>query len=127
MTNKNCDLLQYNIVQYVSVWRILWAHTAPFGIVPHGCFHIQNGRGFGLAKAISLVQIGSFNLMILTQTKVINQGYCCNRLGYDVVGLPEITTAAVGAQGGGGPGHPGPTPGLEHKTDALPQDKYGEL
>ena len=48
-------------------------------------FNICDGRGFKLAQAIWEVQIGSFKLMILTETKVTDQAYCHSRLGYDVV------------------------------------------
>ena len=37
--------------------------------------------------------------MILTDTKVTNQAYHHNRLEYDMVCLPEITTDSGGAQG----------------------------
>ena len=64
-----------------------------------GTFNICNGRGSGLFQAIRAVQIGGFDLTVLTETKIMDQAYCCNRLGYNLVFLPEITTAAGGAQG----------------------------
>ena len=65
--------------------------------------------------------------MIMIETKITNQAYCCNRLGYDVVFFPVITKTAFGAKGGGSPGHMGSTPGLEHIVDARPRSKCGEL
>ena len=50
-----------------------------------------------------MVQISGFDLMILTETKISDQTYCCNRLGYDVVCSPMIAKADGGAQGGVGP------------------------
>ena len=38
-------------------------------------------------QAIQAEQIGGFDLMILTETKVTNQSYCCDRMIYDMVCL----------------------------------------
>ena len=46
-----------------------------------------------------MVQVSGFYLMILMDTKITDQAYCRNRLGYDVVCSPEIMTATGGAQG----------------------------
>ena len=40
--------------------------------------------------------------MILTETNITDQAYCCNILGYHVVCFLVITTASGGAQGGVG-------------------------
>ena len=55
-----------------------------------GTFNIRNGWGFRITHAIRAVQIGGFDLMILMDTKVNNQAYCHNMMGYDVVFLPAI-------------------------------------
>ena len=65
-------------------------------------FNTHDGRGFMLVQAIRAVQISGFGLMIMIETKIANQYYCHNRLGYDVVCSLSITTAADGAQGGVG-------------------------
>ena len=64
-----------------------------------GTYNIRNVNGFGIAQAIWAVQVGGFNLMVLTETKVTGQAYFHNRLGYNVVFLSEINTDAGGAQG----------------------------
>ena len=40
-----------------------------------GTHNIQNGWGSGLAKAICAVQIGSFDVMLLTKTKITIKAY----------------------------------------------------
>ena len=40
--------------------------------------------------------------MVLTETNISDRSYYHNRLGYDVVCLPEITTATFSMQGGVG-------------------------
>ena len=50
-----------------------------------GDLNIRDGPGFEIEQAIRAVQIGGFNLMILTETEVTDQAYCHSRLGYDVV------------------------------------------
>ena len=65
-------------------------------------FNICDGQGFRLAQAIRAVHIVSFDLMIMTDTNTTNQAYCCNRMVYDMVCLPEITSANRGSQGGVG-------------------------
>ena len=51
-------------------------------------------------QAIHAVNIGGFDVMLMTETNITDQAYCRNRLGYSVVCLPEITTTAGGVQGG---------------------------
>ena len=53
-------------------------------------------------QAIWEVQISSFNLMVLKETKTTDQAYCHNRLGYNVVCFLEIMTADGCAKGGVG-------------------------
>ena len=55
-----------------------------------GTFNICNGRVFGLVQGIRAVQIGGFDLMILTETNITERDYCCNILGYNVVYLQII-------------------------------------
>ena len=62
-------------------------------------FNIRNGRGFGLTQAIRAVHIGGLDLMILTEINVTDLAYFQNRLGYNVVCLPEIMMEAVEVQG----------------------------
>ena len=56
--------------------------------------------GVGIAHVIWAVQVGGFDLMVLTETNITNQAYCRNRLGYDVVCSPDITTDDGTVQGG---------------------------
>ena len=65
-------------------------------------YNIRNGWGFGLTQAIRVVQIGGFDIIILTDTKITDQAYFRNRLGYNMGWLPEITATAGNAQGGAG-------------------------
>ena len=69
-------------------------HTAPpplhqRTLIPQGIslgtLNIHDGWGYGLAQAIQELHIGSFDLMILTETKITDQDYCLRSLGYDVV------------------------------------------
>ena len=84
-------------------------HTVPppprqWVLKPRGLFigalNIRDGWVFGIAQAIWAVYINGFDLMIRIDTKIADQSYCCNRLWYDVVLLPMITTADGGEQGG---------------------------
>ena len=67
-----------------------------------GTINIRDSQVPGIAQDIWAVQIGSFNLIIMTDTKITDHTYCHNRLGYNVVCLLVITTAAGGVQGGVG-------------------------
>ena len=71
-----------------------------------------------------MVHISGFNLMVVTETKVANQQYCHNRLGYKVVCSLVITTRITGVSG---PGRLVRTKGIERQVDALPQAENGEL
>ena len=62
-------------------------------------FNICNGPGFGRTQAIRSAQIGGFNIIILTDTKITDQAYWHSRLSYNVVCLSEITTDYSGVQG----------------------------
>ena len=55
-------------------------------------FNIHNGRGFGLAQSIRVVQINGLEAMLLTENNITYQSYCRNRLVYNVVCFPGITT-----------------------------------
>ena len=65
-----------------------------------GTFNTRNGRGFRLAYEIRAVQISSFDLMIMTETKITDQAYLCNMMVYDVMFLEDITMKGGGVQGG---------------------------
>ena len=83
-------------------------HTAPpppRQMTPHprglslGNLNVRDGRGSGLVQGIQEVQIGDFDLMILTETKIKYQDYCIIRMVYYVVCPLMSTTAADGVQG----------------------------
>ena len=57
---------------------------------------------FRLDQAIQALQVGGFNQMVLTKTKVNVLVYFHNRLWYDMVCSSAIKTAAGGEQGGVG-------------------------
>ena len=78
-------------------------------------------------QAIQAVQISDFELMILTDTNITNQAYCRNRMGYDAVCSPMITTAAGNSQGGSVSFHLVPTTWLERISDAVPRAEHGDL
>ena len=65
-----------------------------------GTYTIRNGRGFGLTQAIREVHIGSFDVMLLTETKITSEAYYHNQRGYDVVCPSAVATDTCGAQGG---------------------------
>ena len=65
-----------------------------------GKYHIRYSRGSGIAQAIWMVWIGSFDLIILMDANINDQGYCCNRMVYYVVFSKEIMTTDRDAQGG---------------------------
>ena len=70
----------------------------PWGI-SLGNLKIRNDRGSSLAQATWAVQIGGFDLMIMTETKINDQDHCCIRMGYDVVVPPTRITVEDSAQG----------------------------
>ena len=53
-------------------------------------------------QAIRAVNIGNYNLMLLTEKKILYEVYCSNRLGYEAVCSQAVGTTARGAQGGVG-------------------------
>ena len=53
-------------------------------------YHICDSWVSNIAQAIRAAQIGSLDLMILMETKITDQSYCCNRLGHNVVCLKVI-------------------------------------
>ena len=65
-------------------------------------FNIRGRRGFRITQAIWEARISGFNLMIMTETNITEQAYCCNRMGYGVVCLQAITMSACDAKGGVG-------------------------
>ena len=64
-----------------------------------GDYHIRDIWVSRIAQAIQAERIGGFDLMILTETNIINQNYSQNRMAYNVVLSKEIRTADDGAQG----------------------------
>ena len=63
-------------------------------------YNFCNIRGFGIAQAIQVVHIRSFDLMILTDIDITDKAYCHNRLACEVVWQPSIMTADGGSLGG---------------------------
>ena len=63
-------------------------------------YNIQDGQGFSLPQAIRSMQIGKYNLMLMTKTKIMDEEYCHNYLGYDNVCSQAVGTADGGTQGG---------------------------
>ena len=49
-------------------------------------------------QAIRAVQIGNYNLMLLTETNIPYEAYCYNRWGYGAVCSQIVGTTAKGAQ-----------------------------
>ena len=62
-------------------------------------YNIWDVRGFGLPKAIRAVQLGNYNLMLILETNIPDEGYCHKRLGCNTVYTQAV---AGGAQGGVG-------------------------
>ena len=50
-----------------------------------GTYNIRDDCGFGLPQAIQAIQIGNYDLMVLTEKKIPYEAYCYNRLGYDAM------------------------------------------
>ena len=65
-----------------------------------GTYNIWDSCGFELLQAIRDVEKYNYNLMILNETKIFDEIYCHNRLGYDVVCSKKTVIAAEGDQGG---------------------------
>ena len=61
--------------------------------------HIRDGHGYGIAHAIWAACIGGFGLMILMKTKITDQYYCCNSMGYDILCSQAIAVVEGNAQG----------------------------
>ena len=53
-------------------------------------------------QAIWAVERGNYDLMLLTETNIMDAVYCRNRLGYYVVCYKATVTSDRGAQGGVG-------------------------
>ena len=49
-----------------------------------GAYNIRDGRGFGLPQVIHAVERRNYDLILLTETEILDALYCFNRLGYDV-------------------------------------------
>ena len=48
-------------------------------------FNIRDGRGSGIVQALQVVHLDGFNVMLLMDTKITDQDYLRNILGYDMV------------------------------------------
>ena len=46
-----------------------------------GAYNICDGRYFGLAQAIWVLQIRNYDVMMLKETKISDKAYCHNCLG----------------------------------------------
>ena len=64
-----------------------------------GAYNIFYGWGFGLDQAIQAFHLVRFDAMLLTNTKITSESYFHNRLGYDMVCFPAVTTDTIRAQG----------------------------
>ena len=64
-------------------------------------YNIQDRHGFGLLQAIRLVHLGKYDLMLLTDTKILDVVYCKNHLGCDIIFSRATPTTSGGAQRGG--------------------------
>ena len=49
-----------------------------------GMYNIQDGCGFGLTQATCAIKRGNYNLMLLTEIKILDAVYCHNHLRYDI-------------------------------------------
>ena len=64
--------------------------------------NIHGGRGSRLAQAVQAIELGGFNLMVLTKMKTSMSLYFRNRLGYGIIYSTAQPASAGGAQGGVG-------------------------
>ena len=64
-----------------------------------GMYNIQYGQGFGLPQALKAVQLGKYDLVLLTETKTLDSVHCKIFRRYDIVCSMAATTASGGAQG----------------------------
>ena len=65
-----------------------------------GVYNILDGCGFGLPQVICDLEQGNYDLMISTETKILDVVYCHNLLGYELLLSQDTVTAARGAQWG---------------------------
>ena len=73
-----------------------------------GTYNIRYIRGFVLPQAIQVVQLGNYDLMLLTDTNILNKTYYHNHLGYNVVCSQAVVTATGGEKWGVGLAYSGP-------------------
>ena len=62
--------------------------------------NVCNRRVFGIAQAVQAFEVGSFDLIILIETKISTTAYCRNRLGYEIF-YSTVRTATSGEAHGG--------------------------
>ena len=58
--------------------------THPMGL-KQGTYNIWDDHGFRLTQAIQDVKQGNYELIFLTETKILDMMYCRNCLGFDVI------------------------------------------
>ena len=75
--------------------------------------NIRNVRGFGIAQAVRAVDLGGFELMVLTEMRISVAVYFRNRLGYEIFCLLAQPASSGGIAGRCGPGLVGPADGME--------------
>ena len=59
-----------------------------------GTYNFQDGRSFYLPLAIYAIKQGNYDLMLLTERKILDAVYCRNRPGYDIVCSKATVTTA---------------------------------
>ena len=62
-------------------------------------YNTQYGRGFYLPLEIWVVQMLNYDMILLMETKIIDEVYCNNRIEYDGVCSRATPTVVLGAQG----------------------------
>ena len=67
-----------------------------------GMLNIRYGRAFGIVQAVRAVELGRFDLMVLTGTNISTSVYCWNWLGCDIVYSLSWPAIARGVQVGVG-------------------------
>ena len=65
-------------------------------------YNIQDGCGFIPPQSIHDIQLGNYDLMLLTEKNIPDTVYCHNHLGHDIVYYQEAVTLDRGAQEGVG-------------------------
>ena len=64
-----------------------------------GTLNICNVMGFRIAQEVQVVDLGGFNLMVLTKTNISMTAYFRNQIGYNMVCSTAHSSRAGGEQG----------------------------